>query len=1061
MRATGGCPTSGDLLLDDLRRLVASRQVVAVVGAGVAVGAAGDAKVASWTGLLEDGIARCIVVLRATADWGMRMREGLRSGDLDEVLSVAEQVSSRLGAPAGGEYRRWLRETVGSLRIVRPEVLEALKDLGVPLATTNYDGLIEEATGWRPVTWRDSARTERVLRGDEQGVLHLHGHWEDPESVVLGIRSYEAVLGDAHAQAALRVLRLTRSLLFVGFGAGLADPNFGALLRWTRMALASDEYRQFRLTRAGEVEALQRQHPPEERIFVVPYGDRHDDLAPFLRGLGGPPDVRARPAPRPAIRGERHPVAPDGKQPNPIANQTMRSSSLTEGALPIQTSGQEVQAQLRNEGGGMEEAAPPRVAQPAPPPLSERPDRDWPAPSTPLIGRDRDVAAVHRLLAQARLVTLTGTGGVGKTHLAVEAAAGLTANFPDGVFWVDLSSVSDPSLVALTVSRELGVPEVEGRTVPEGLVQYLRSRSALLVLDNFEQVLPAAELIAHLLAACRGLRVLTTSRAPLNLSGSGEQRYDVDPLPTPSEGPHHWTTIAESPAVELFVAEARRVRSAFALTPENAAVVAAICRRLSGLPLAIKLAADWVGALAPTEILRQLGQLLDSLEGGGPDLPERQRTMRAAIAWSYKLLSADEQAMFRSFSVFRGPFSLKAAEKVCSASPRLRKLANRGVVRLVERGLLHRVAGEGRESRYAMLPVIQEYAEELLADRRREREVNDIRRLHAIWYRDLADRASMASGRIEAEIFRQLEAEHDNVRVALQTYLTKEELSILLEMSSDLTPFWHRYGYLREGAGWVSLGLAPNHDPPPRLKLRALSSLAGLLFGLGNYKRAKELYEQSLALARELGDRAGEASSLRNLGSVAASLGDYARAKELHEQSLALARELGNRAGEASSLGNLGLLAYDAGDLSRAEQLLDESRVIDESLGLKHSRAIALSNIAMLHCHSGNTARAAQLYREAIELFEVIGDRDGVAWCLEGAAAVAWREAQAGRAARLAGAAEVLRESTGTVVPPDQKRRIDNLLRPLRDRKDESVVRDSWAAGRAHTADQAIADALA
>jgi SIR2-like domain len=293
--------------------VIAERRAIIVVGAGASIGASGNAPVASWTGLLEHGVQRCVSLGLAPESWAERQAAALRSGDLGELLAVAQQVESKLGAPHGGEYGRWLGETVGALALRDREVPGILAGLAVPLATTNYDSLLEEASGLRPVTWRDSARVEQALRGDAPGVLHLHGHWEDPASVVLGIRSYEAVLGDAHAQAVLRSLPLLRSLVFVGFGGGLADPNFGALLRWMGDVFARSPYRHFRLARADQVAALQREHPPEQRIRVLSYGAGHDDLAPFLRGLRPPAaPAAARPAvpagARPA-RGGR-PLAP-------------------------------------------------------------------------------------------------------------------------------------------------------------------------------------------------------------------------------------------------------------------------------------------------------------------------------------------------------------------------------------------------------------------------------------------------------------------------------------------------------------------------------------------------------------------------------------------------------------------------------------------------------------------------------------------------------------------------------------------------------------------------------
>lgn len=276
-----------DPLIADLRQQIANRQPIAIIGAGVSIGATKNAPTASWVGLLKDGVARCEAVgnPRPSSGWGDRQRAALDGDDLDDLLGVAEQVSRKLRYPDGGEWQRWLRETIGMLRANNRPVLEAIRDLGIPIATTNYDGLIEEVTGWPAVTWREGARVERVLRGDEEGVLHLHGYWADPASVVLGIRSYDAVLADAHAQTVLRALRLRQTFVFIGFGAGLDDPNFGELLSWSQAVFSGSEYRHFRLCRSEECDAVQAQHPADQRIFAVPFGAEYDDLAPFLRKL--------------------------------------------------------------------------------------------------------------------------------------------------------------------------------------------------------------------------------------------------------------------------------------------------------------------------------------------------------------------------------------------------------------------------------------------------------------------------------------------------------------------------------------------------------------------------------------------------------------------------------------------------------------------------------------------------------------------------------------------------------------------------------------------------------
>jgi tetratricopeptide (TPR) repeat protein len=286
-------------LIEDLKGEIAARRCIAIVGAGVSISSTDNAPCASWTGLLHHGVQRCVdVVPNLPEGWAARSGADIDSGDIDDLLSGAEKVSRKLGAPLSGEYSRWLRESVGALHAVHREILEALKELGVVLATTNYDDLIEGVTGLPAVTWMDGARVERVLRGDEPAVVHLHGHWQRPESVILGIRSYEQVLGNEHAQAILRAMTTMQTILFVGCGEGLKDPNFAALCDWTGRVFAGSEYRRFRLARTGEVARLQKEHTPEQRLFVIGYGAGFAELAPFLRALRS----AGKPSSSPAVK---------------------------------------------------------------------------------------------------------------------------------------------------------------------------------------------------------------------------------------------------------------------------------------------------------------------------------------------------------------------------------------------------------------------------------------------------------------------------------------------------------------------------------------------------------------------------------------------------------------------------------------------------------------------------------------------------------------------------------------------------------------------------------------
>lgn len=290
-----------DALQVDLRQAIHSGQAVVIVGAGVSIGATKGHPCASWQGLLKNGVQRCVDVAQPLpTNWENRVTAEIDSGDLDDLLSAAEKITQKLGGKRGAEFSRWLRETVGSLHAEQCDVIDALHALHVPLLTTNYDNLLASGTDLQPVTWMDQAEVTRVLRRDAQGVLHLHGHWRRPESVILGIRSYEIVLGDQHAQTILRALQTMKTLIFVGCGEGLSDPNFGALLQWTAQVFATDEYRRFRLCRDAEVETLRQQHPPAQRLFPIPYGPNHDDLAAFLLSCVPPvlpPMVTSPPTP--------------------------------------------------------------------------------------------------------------------------------------------------------------------------------------------------------------------------------------------------------------------------------------------------------------------------------------------------------------------------------------------------------------------------------------------------------------------------------------------------------------------------------------------------------------------------------------------------------------------------------------------------------------------------------------------------------------------------------------------------------------------------------------------
>ncbi len=506
---------------------------------------------------------------------------------------------------------------------------------------------------------------------------------------------------------------------------------------------------------------------------------------------------------------------------------------------------------------------------------------------------------------RSALLALTGPGGVGKTRLALEVAAACRDDFADGVAFVPLASLGEPALLAATLARATGAPAEGDRRPEESLATHLRNKDLLLVLDNVEHLLPAAPLLADLLAACPRLAILVTSRALVQVRG--EHALPVPPLPlplplllplSPSSAPSdacdamptppELEVIAASPAVALFVERAQAVRPDFALVPENAADVAAICQRLDGLPLAIELAAARVRLLPPRALLARLERRLPTLTGGARDLPERHQTLRAALAWSYDLLPDAEQALFRRFSVFAGGATLEAVAALqCDA---MDGDALEGLSALLDHSLLRHAGGDAGEPRYAMLETIREYAGDLLTASG-EREAAE--RAHTAYYQALAATAELAlRGSEQATWIGRLEAEVDNLRAALRWACESGESGLGLRLAGPLWYFWFARGYLREGRTWLErlLTMAELTGRPavsPAVRAKALGGAAWLAYVQTDYDRVVSLAEESLALLRDLGDDVGCAFAFTSLGCVALDQSDYTHATPLLEESLA------------------------------------------------------------------------------------------------------------------------------------------------------------------------------
>jgi predicted ATPase/DNA-binding CsgD family transcriptional regulator len=603
-----------------------------------------------------------------------------------------------------------------------------------------------------------------------------------------------------------------------------------------------------------------------------------------------------------------------------------------------------------------------------------QPEASLPAQLTPLIGREREVEAACRLLRsdELRLVTLTGPGGVGKTRLAIRVAADLVEGFDGSVFFVSLASVAEPASVACTIAEAVGLREGGRSSLVDELRAFLRNRRLLLVLDNFEHLTPASPLVAGLLADCPLLKVLATSRASLRLSG--EQEFPVPPLALPElEACDGAGRILESAAVELFVQRARAVRPDFEITDATARMVAEICARLDGLPLAIELAAARVKLLDAEDMLGRLEHPLELLTGGREDAPARHQTLWATIDLSHGLLDSREQQLFRRLAVFAGGCTLEAAEAVLRVADAAPSEVLGGLMGLLDKNLLRRAEPGSGQARFEMLATVREYALERLAV---SGEAEAVRAAHAAYYLAVAEDAEVKlASRQQRRALQRLREEHDNLRAALSWSIDRGEREAALRLCCALWRFWLLGGHLSEGRRWLDASLARSEEGPSALRARALAAAGVLTVYQADYEDAARLCERSLRVARELGDQRMVANALSGLALSAQRAGRPASAREMFAQALAIFRRLGDNGAIARSLEGVGLSAWYEGDYVAARGPLEESVLLFRDLGDRTGAAAVLVHLAGVHMAEGDPEAARARLAEALPIVAELGDR--------------------------------------------------------------------------------------
>ena len=689
---------------------------------------------------------------------------------------------------------------------------------------------------------------------------------------------------------------------------------------------------------------------------------------------------------------------------------------------------------------------------------------DEPAPAevklplhlTPFVGRAREVGEVAALLVEpsTRLVTLSGPGGIGKSRLAFEVARVVASEFSDGVAVVPLSAVADPQLVVPAVGRALDVKESAERTLVENVRELLRTKEMLLLLDNFEHLVPAAHVLSGILEACPRVKLLVTSRAVLFVRGELEHRVPPLSLPAVTSGCTA-AGVAGFEAVSLFVERAQASDPSFALTDANASAIAEICARLDGLPLAIELAAARTRLLSPDAILARLTHRLQLLTGGPVDLPERQQTLRATLDWDYDLLDAGEQEVFRKLSVFSGGFTLAAAERVLGGD-------DLDVFEIVDsltsKSLLAQGDEVAGETRFSMLRTLREYAREKLDG---AGETGDVADSHAAFFLALAEEGGPAlRGPDQIRWLEVLDHEADNMRTALRSASESGNGATELRLAAALGEYWEFRAHLSEGQRALEDALAKAEGAPARLRAPCLEWAGVMARGQGEYKRAAAFVDQAIALYRETGDEQALSRALKQRGIVASDRGDRDTARSFYLQSLEIKQKIGDRRGIAEAQNNLGVLARLEGDLQEAIANYEQALGCFRDSGDKKAIARVLMNLGEARMENGEYEAAESFIKESLRLCREIGSEWDITDLLELMATVQNAFGNPEAAAILFGAGEALRDLLGAPLPEAEAAVYRARVAGVRESLPAEEVDRAWARGRALPGDEAVEFAL-